>query len=714
MGGEASKRCSSTAASVAATWEDLDADLLDRVVQIMRKRNLRQCVGALRSTCRVWQQHIDSRMLHLTLQRRMGSVSTRISSLFPNLRGLEVRCDRGVGVQSSLFEDVCSLQHLKELDISRCWDCAASGFGYLGMLAQLEKLTLNGADLQALGEMASSCPDVAAAVSRVSCLVLRGCDEVNVQQLWALQGFAALSRLVMIHARGLTAQGLQSLAKISGLRDLALTSVEKLHSTDISCLQQLSSLTSLRLYRQGIDDSWCARLQCLSSLKCLSLAGCEDVTDTGLRALANLSELAQLRVCWQQIPTDISLNGATQLRDMPKLKHLDLFQCGDIDVDVFKAHFDPDVNVRIMPTPQQMMLDNYNAHDLDAMEQLMESVQEVGAEEVPVPGCFTPHQLMIQAADKCQLHVLKLLVRFGADVDYGDSLFSPTTTLLDCSTPLHFAVYHGDIEVVKELVNSGARLDAHCTDDYRTPLHFACVGGDLELVRLLLDSGADPNRTDDFDRTPFYAAVQWGQKDVIRELLGRGADPERRDLDSHTGLHYACKVGNLELVEFLVSLGLDPNSGSQWLGLPTPLQTAAENGHLAVAKYLHRKGGRLCESTVFLAAKRGHLETVQYLLHYFKEIRSTKNFFLGDSDGKTLLHYGAEHGWTGVVEELLSKEVNHPVNKGDHSGFAPLYYADRNGHKDIVRLLSKRGGLARWLSRPPLYKLAMWRNGLGR
>eukprot|EP00803_Ostreobium_quekettii_P010814 evm.model.scf_807EXC.3 EVM.evm.TU.scf_807EXC.3 scf_807EXC:18076-22205(+) len=712
MGGEVSKRCSSVEAQATATWEDLDADLLDDVVRILRKSGSRRCVGTLRATCRAWRGRIDFGMLHLTLWRRPGSASPPFSRVFPNLLGLELRCERSAGLQTNALEDVFNLRHLRELDISRCWDCVTSGFSNLGSLARLQKLALNGAEFAALGETMASSPGAAEGVSRVSCLVLRGCESVSDHHLSVVKEFSSLSRLLLIRAKGLTAQGLQCLTMITGLRDLSLTAIENLNSADIGCLQRLSSLTSLRLYRLGVNDNWCARIQCLSSLKRLSLAGCEGVTDAGLRAVASLPELSSLRICWQQNP-EISLSGITQLGELPNLKRLELFQCGDMDVDVVKAHFDVDVGVRIMPAPEKLMLDHYNAHDIDAMEQLLESVQEPDAKEVPVPGCFTPHHLMIHAADNCQLGVLKLLARFGADVDYGDSLFPMPRTLVDCSTPLHFAVYHGDTEVVKELVNSGARLDAHCTEDYRTPLHFACVGGDLKLVRCLLDAGAGVDRSDDFGRTPLYAAVQWGRKDVIRELLRRGADPEKRDLNSHTGLHFACKVGNLDLVEFLVSLGLDVDSGARY-GLPTPLQTAAENGQLAVAKFLHRRGGSLNETPLFLAAKRGHLETVQYLLHYFRQVRSSEVLRTEDGDGKTLLHYGAEHGWTGVVEELLSKEVNHPVNKGDHDGFAPLYYADRNGHKDIVRLLSKRGGLARWLSRPPLYKCTRWRNGCSR
>lgn len=715
MGGEVSKARTNVKVPMAVSWKDLDTDILDCIVHLLKKNKSQKLIGVLRLACKSWQQRIDSTILHLTLWRQASSAPARLSIVFPNLKSLELRCERSARAQTNLLEDARGLWHLRELDISQPWGFVTTGYQQLANLISLEKLSLNGSGLRALGETALSCPEVTSSLSHISCLVLHGCEDVRDQDFSVLKGLTSLTRLVALQARSITAQGLQSVTVVSGLRDIALTGIEKVNSSDISCLQQLANLSSLRLCRLGINNSWLERIQHLPTLKRLSLGGCDGVTDVGLRALTNLVDLSHIRL-WSQSSMDITLSGIMQLRGLLKLKSLELFQCANIDQDVVNAYFDRDVHVRILPNPEKVMVDNYSARDLDVVERLLESVQELGAKEVPVPGCFTPHQLMIHAADNRDLAFLRLLVKYGADVDYGDALLPVAVRLSDCSTPLHFAVYHGDSTTAKELVELGARVDAHCTDDCRTPLHFACVGGDLEMVRILLAAGADVNCTDDCARTPLYAAVQWGQKDVIKELFKWGADPEKRDLSNHTCLHFASKVGNFDLVKFLVELGMDVDSGVR-LGLPTPLQTAAEHGELAVVKFLSQQGASLYghspvgETPLFLAAKRGHLETVQYLLHRLKQVSSNDVLKAEDGEGKTLLHFSASHGWTNIVEELLGSEVNHPVNKGDHDGFAPLYYADKNGHKEIVRLLSKRGGLARWLNRPPLYKYSLFKGG---
>lgn len=71
-------------------------------------------------------------------------------------------------------------------------------------------------------------------------------------------------------------------------------------------------------------------------------------------------------------------------------------------------------------------------------------------------------------------------------------------------------------ETVKELINMGARVNAHCTEDRRTPLHLSASGGDLEMVKILLASGAMVNNPDGDSRTPLHVAVSWGAQEIIQ------------------------------------------------------------------------------------------------------------------------------------------------------------------------------------------------------
>ena len=52
--------------------------------------------------------------------------------------------------------------------------------------------------------------------------------------------------------------------------------------------------------------------------------------------------------------------------------------------------------------------------------------------------------------------------------------------------PLHTACSDGNLEIVKELVNAGANVDASDKANGRTPLHWACFCGYEEVVNYLI------------------------------------------------------------------------------------------------------------------------------------------------------------------------------------------------------------------------------------
>ena len=94
------------------------------------------------------------------------------------------------------------------------------------------------------------------------------------------------------------------------------------------------------------------------------------------------------------------------------------------------------------------------------------------------------------AAWEGHLEVVRLLVESGAKIDQGKTD--------DGATPLFIAAQQGDLEVVRLLVQSGAKKDQGKTDTGATALSMAACNGHLEVVRLLVESGAkkDQGKTD--------------------------------------------------------------------------------------------------------------------------------------------------------------------------------------------------------------------------
>ena len=109
-----------------------------------------------------------------------------------------------------------------------------------------------------------------------------------------------------------------------------------------------------------------------------------------------------------------------------------------------------------------------------------------------------PGKEFIKAAKKGDLDTLKALLESdGALLDTRDS---------DGSTALHCATWKGYREVVVFLLEAGADVHAHNSNDHwgTTPLHAAAHANQTTLVQLLIDAGADVNAKDMNGKTPFH------------------------------------------------------------------------------------------------------------------------------------------------------------------------------------------------------------------
>lgn len=120
-------------------------------------------------------------------------------------------------------------------------------------------------------------------------------------------------------------------------------------------------------------------------------------------------------------------------------------------------------------------------------------------------------------------------------------------------TPLHIAVFYGDIESAKLLLEKGANIDARENWD-RTPLHLASAHGQDLAVEFLLVQGADPKLTNKWMHTPLHLA------ETIKtvELLITKTDPNARDALGMTPIHLASVFGDVELFMPLIKGGADP------------------------------------------------------------------------------------------------------------------------------------------------------------
>ena len=83
------------------------------------------------------------------------------------------------------------------------------------------------------------------------------------------------------------------------------------------------------------------------------------------------------------------------------------------------------------------------------------------------------------------------------------------------------AIRASDVKAAREAIASGAKLNE--LQDGLAPLHWAIYRGDFEMVKLLLESGANPNvQTLSGDSPLWHAEDDFGLTEIA-ELLKSGA-----------------------------------------------------------------------------------------------------------------------------------------------------------------------------------------------
>jgi ankyrin repeat protein len=131
--------------------------------------------------------------------------------------------------------------------------------------------------------------------------------------------------------------------------------------------------------------------------------------------------------------------------------------------------------------------------------------------------------------------------RVAALVDADRSLVNAIAR--DGYSPLGLASFFKRRDVVKVLLERGAKPSVPSRDQGFTPLHSAVAtdAGDAihEIVRLLLEAGADPDMKSREGGTPLHSAAFTGDLEIVELLLAHGADPAATDTKGRTPLDIA-------------------------------------------------------------------------------------------------------------------------------------------------------------------------------
>jgi len=107
---------------------------------------------------------------------------------------------------------------------------------------------------------------------------------------------------------------------------------------------------------------------------------------------------------------------------------------------------------------------------------------------------------------------VRVLVEKGVNVNAAD---------VKGYTALHLAVTEKRIETMRELIKSGANVNAEEYGNKCTPLHLACMVGKVEIVKELVEAGTEIEQEDKFGMTAMDYAKNSKE---ITEVLKKETD----------------------------------------------------------------------------------------------------------------------------------------------------------------------------------------------
>lgn len=113
---------------------------------------------------------------------------------------------------------------------------------------------------------------------------------------------------------------------------------------------------------------------------------------------------------------------------------------------------------------------------------------------------------------------------------------------------LHIAAYQGNLEVISQLIEQGADVNAE-NNIHLTALDLAASNGDEDLVMFLLEKGAKIISAKG-KVSPLHWATIYGQTAVVRCLVKQGIDTGHPDEKGFIAGDYAKEIGYSDIDQY--------------------------------------------------------------------------------------------------------------------------------------------------------------------
>lgn len=250
--------------------------------------------------------------------------------------------------------------------------------------------------------------------------------------------------------------------------------------------------------------------------------------------------------------------------------------------------------------------------------------------------------------------------------------------------PLNIAVLNGEIETVKELLDSGA--DPEEKDGFygNTGIIWAIKADNVEVLDLYRQRGFDLSGSNNFGWAPIHVAAEGSRRKSLFWLLKNGADVEAKDSQNQTPLFKAAYKGRRAAAKILLSYGA--NLDYKDMKSHTPLMVAVMGGHVEMVKLLLKLGAD-CKHVDSWGRNLLHftksLPLMEYLIEHDLDINGK------DDWGRTPLHDAVQASDPETVAFLLEKGAD--IEAQDRNGCTPLHEAARTGRAEMIKVLLENG-----------------------
>ena len=200
---------------------------------------------------------------------------------------------------------------------------------------------------------------------------------------------------------------------------------------------------------------------------------------------------------------------------------------------------------------------------------------------------FSPLHRAIENDSSDLVNVLLSYKGINTEIKLPYEVTSPDGWYLGGDTPLLYASYTGNSQIVSALLNANCNIRARDDIDGAMAIHIAAANEHNDIVNLLIEK--DKTLINEIDNnggdTPLHWAVMKESNSTVRLLLSLGANSTQENAAGQNPLHYGALYGNMDAVVVLVEY-YNINKDLKDKDGDTAADIAYQNGYENIASYL--------------------------------------------------------------------------------------------------------------------------------